>query len=110
MRSKASQKFLVTALLLILAIVMLPVSGTIRSQGPATPDGTVASPPEYTGPFEGSVVFGVPLALTGSLSKEGNLSHEGYELWKEVYNKAGGIVIDGKHYQIETKYYDDESN
>jgi branched-chain amino acid transport system substrate-binding protein len=75
----------------------------------ATGVGT-ASASDYTGSFDGTLLFGVPVALTGSLSKEGNLSREGYELWKEVYNKAGGIVIDGKHYKIETKYYDDESS
>src|SRR5262249_19564896 len=41
---------------------------------------------------------------------EGGYTRDGYDLWKEVTNAAGGIVVAGKHYKIETKYYDDESN
>jgi branched-chain amino acid transport system substrate-binding protein len=109
----STRKLLITILALLLMIMMIPQMGSVHSQGSATEAPTMAATmaaTEYTGTWDGTVVFGVPIALTGSLSKEGNLSREGYELWKEVYNKAGGIVIDGKHYQIETKYYDDTSN
>ncbi len=109
MSARSTRRLLITALMLALIVVTFPQIGTVHSQGPATPAATMSAT-EYTGTFDGTILFGVPMALTGSLSKEGNLSREGYELWKEVYNKAGGIVIDGKHYQIETKYYDDESN
>jgi branched-chain amino acid transport system substrate-binding protein len=113
MLSTSSRKLLGTALAIVLLLMMIPQLGSVHSQGSATEAATMAATmaaTEYTGTWDGTIVFGCPLALTGSLSKEGNLSHEGYELWKEVYNKAGGIVIDGKHYQIETKYYDDTSN
>jgi branched-chain amino acid transport system substrate-binding protein len=100
-----NRKLLLLTLILALLIVLVPQGSAIYSQDSATPEAT-----EYTGEWAGTVLFGVPLALTGSLSKEGNLSREGYELWKEVYNKAGGIVVDDKHYQIDTKYYDDESS
>src|SRR5260221_5677341 len=107
----STRKLFVMVLALALVIVMLPHAGAVHSQGSATAMPTMAATiPEYTGTFDGTVLFGAPLALTGSLSKEGNLSREGYELWKEVYNKAGGIVVSGKHYKIDTKYYDDESS
>src|SRR5919202_1407343 len=48
----------------------------------------------------------VPAATSG----EGGLTRDGYELWKETYNAAGGIMAGGKRYRIETKYYDDKSN
>src|SRR5581483_4322080 len=58
----------------------------------------------------GAIVFGAPISLTGSLTKEGRLTRDGYEIWKDTYNAAGGITVGGKKYKIETKYYDDESD
>ncbi len=117
MLTASPRKLLITAVSLVLILMMLSQIGSVHSQGTATQaatmsataSGTVAVP-QYTGTFDGTISFGIPMALTGSLNKEGNLSREGYELWKEVYNQAGGIVVNGKHYQIATKYYDDESN
>jgi branched-chain amino acid transport system substrate-binding protein len=60
--------------------------------------------------FDGTLVFGAPISLTGSTAKEGGLTRDGYDLWRDTYNKAGGINVAGKHYKIETKYYDDASN
>src|SRR3954469_6789487 len=57
----------------------------------------------------GTILFGAPISLTGSLAKEGGLTRDGYEIWKDTYNAAGGITVGGKKYKIETKYYDDES-
>ena len=62
------------------------------------------------GTFDGTLLFGAPISLTGSTAKEGGLTRDGYDLWRDTYNKAGGINVGGKHYKIETKYYDDESN
>jgi branched-chain amino acid transport system substrate-binding protein len=104
MSYRVHKKAFLAALSLLMIIGLFPRAGVAHSQDAATPT------PGYTGPFEGSILFGTPLALTGSLSKEGNLSREGYELWKETYNAAGGILIGDKHYKIETKYYDDESS
>jgi branched-chain amino acid transport system substrate-binding protein len=60
--------------------------------------------------FDGTLLFGAPISLTGSTAKEGGLTRDGYDLWRDTYNKAGGINVGGKHYKIETKYYDDASN
>ncbi len=56
------------------------------------------------------IFFGAALSLTGKLAKEGNLVKNGYELWKEVVNKKGGINVGGKKYLVDIKYYDDESD
>ncbi len=96
---------LVLGLLLIgLLAAMIPYSGAVRGQGSATPAATAAATANdmvtvvpYTGTFDGTILFGTPLSLTGSLSKEGNLSHEGYEISKDLYNTAGGIKIGDKH-------------
>jgi branched-chain amino acid transport system substrate-binding protein len=60
--------------------------------------------------FDGTLVFGAPISLTGSTAKEGGLTRDGYDLWRDTYNNAGGINVGGKHYKIETRYYDDASN
>src|SRR5258708_21498204 len=60
--------------------------------------------------FDGTLVFGAPISLPGSTAKEGALQRDGYDLWRDTYNKAGGINVGGKHYKSETKYYDDTSN
>src|SRR5438105_186936 len=76
----------------------------------AKPTTAPAAPAEATGTFDGTLVFGAPISLTGSTAKEGALQRDGYDLWRDTYNKAGGINVGGKHYKIETKYYDDTSN
>jgi branched-chain amino acid transport system substrate-binding protein len=62
-----------------------------------------------SGQFDGTIKFGAPLSLTGSLNNESKQTQQGYELWKEVVNAAGGIKVAGKSYKIEITYYDDES-
>lgn len=72
------------------------------------PAATVA--PATTAAISGDTIrFGAPLGLTGSLNKESKLTQQGYDLWKETVNAAGGITVGGKKYRIDIKYYDDES-
>jgi branched-chain amino acid transport system substrate-binding protein len=47
--------------------------------------------------------------LTGGLSRFGILVKNGYELWKETVNAAGGIEVAGKKMKAEIVYYDDQS-
>jgi branched-chain amino acid transport system substrate-binding protein len=56
-----------------------------------------------------TILFGSPVSLTGSLTKEGHLTQEGYELWKNYVNAHGGIKVGSKTYKVDIKYYDDES-
>lgn len=66
------------------------------------------------GPGGGSsgntLVFGAPVALTGSLSHEGTDTLNGYNLWAEQVNAHGGIKVGGTSYQVKIKYYDDGSS
>jgi len=54
--------------------------------------------------------FGAPLPLTGPLAPEGIKQQEGYDLWAEQANKAGGISVGGKTYKVEIVYADYQSN
>jgi len=71
--------------------------------------GTLAAPSTPASAAGDTIVFGSPVSLTGSLTKEGHLTQEGYEFWKTYINAHGGIKVGGKSYKVDIKYYDDES-
>lgn len=54
--------------------------------------------------------FGAPLPLTGALAPEGIKQQQGFDLWAEEVNKAGGLTLDGKAYKVEIVYADYQSN
>ncbi len=56
------------------------------------------------------ILFGAPISLTGSTASEGAQTKNGYELWVETVNKAGGIPVNGKRYLVDLKVYDDQSS
>lgn len=101
-----------------LLVVLLGLTLVACSQGSApTPTSapssgatTTAAKPAGATNFDGTLLFGAPISLTGSTAKEGGLTRDGYDLWRDTYNNAGGINVGGKRYKIETKYYDDASN
>src|ERR1700742_79700 len=59
---------------------------------------------------EDVIRFGAPLPLTGPLAPEGIKQQQGYDLWAEQANKAGGITVGGKKYKVEIVYSDYQSN
>lgn len=54
--------------------------------------------------------FGAPLPITGPLAPEAIKQQQGYNLWAEEANKAGGIDVGGKKYKVEIVYADYQSN
>lgn len=62
------------------------------------------------GSSTGTLLFGAPVSLTGSLSHEGQDTLNGYQLWADQVNAHGGIKIGGTSYQVKIKYYDDASS
>lgn len=57
-----------------------------------------------------TIKVGAPLPLTGPLSPEGTKLRQGYELWLEELNKAGGIRTAGSRANVELVFYDYQSN
>lgn len=53
---------------------------------------------------------GAPLPLTGPLSPEGIKQQQGYDLWAETANKAGGIKVGNARLKVEIVYVDYQSN
>ena len=91
-----NQKRGLTAIGILIVFSMLVV-------GCASSSGGAGDVPE-------TVVFGAPLPLTGELSTEGEKQQQGYELWKETVNNAGGISIGDQQVEIDIQYYDYQSD
>lgn len=56
-----------------------------------------------------TIVLGAAVSLTGKYATNGKHTKNGYDLGVKVINDHGGVVVGGKHYKLEIKYYDDES-
>ncbi|MBV9570739.1 MAG: ABC transporter substrate-binding protein, partial [Alphaproteobacteria bacterium] len=54
--------------------------------------------------------IGAPLPLTGALSPEGTKLRQGYELWQEQVNNAGGIKVGDQRLKVEFVFDDYQSN
>lgn len=93
-----------------LALVVTSCSG---APAPSTTVPSTPAPAATTagsaGGFDGTIVFGAAVSLTGSTSNEGKYTKDGYETAKDALNAAGGIQVAGKRYKIDIKYYDDAS-
>ncbi|MEO6895916.1 MAG: amino acid ABC transporter substrate-binding protein [Caldimonas sp.] len=57
-----------------------------------------------------TITFGAPLPLTGALAPEALKQQQGYDLWAETVNKAGGINVAGKKMKVKIVYVDYQSN
>ena len=68
------------------------------------------STPDSQAFAEDIIRFGAPLPLTGPLAPEGVKQQQGYDIWAEQANKAGGISVGGKKYKVEIVYADYQSN
>ena len=53
---------------------------------------------------------GAPLPLTGPLAPDAAKQQQGYDLWAETANKAGGVNVGGKRMKVEIVYVDYQSN
>jgi branched-chain amino acid transport system substrate-binding protein len=58
----------------------------------------------------GDLLIGVPMSLTGNLSREGALSKRGYDLWQDWVNRGGGITVGGARHRVRLLYADDQSS
>jgi branched-chain amino acid transport system substrate-binding protein len=71
--------------------------------------GSASAKPAASGQFDGQLLVGAPVSLTGVNNNEGKLTQQGYDLWADVANSKGGVNAGGKHLQVVMKYYDDQS-
>lgn len=57
-----------------------------------------------------TITIGAAVSLSGQLSREGEDTRRGYEMWLDLVNEQGGIEVDGTRHPVEIKFYDDESD
>ena len=85
----------------VLAMLALVLPGVLTACGGTSSTG---------GGGTGTLTFGTPVPLTGSLSHEGTDTLNGYHLWADQVNAHGGIKIGSTTYKVAIKYYDDGSD
>lgn len=71
--------------------------------------GLIAAGMTCTAAAQDTIVLGSANSLTGKYSSNGIDTQNGYDIAVKKINEMGGVMIDGKSYNLEVKYYDDES-
>jgi branched-chain amino acid transport system substrate-binding protein len=56
------------------------------------------------------IVLGSAISQTGKYAREGKFYVDAYQLTVDAVNKAGGVKVGGKTYQLVLKLYDDQSD
>ncbi len=56
------------------------------------------------------IVLGSAISQTGKYAREGKFYVDAYHLTVDAVNKAGGVKVGGKTYQLALKLYDDQSD
>lgn len=92
----------ITAIFSLLLVACQPTAAPAGGGQPAPGGGQTAE--------ACTITFGAAVSLTGKTAKEGGYIKDGYELYKDEINKAGGFKVGDKMCQIEIKYYDDASD
>lgn len=73
--------------------------------------GPQAAPTSAPVTTEKTAIVGFTASLTGSLNVESTRQNNGFKLWMNQVNSAGGIKLkDGTVVKFNSKFYDDESN
>lgn len=57
-----------------------------------------------------TLMFGAALSITGREAREGALTKDGYDFWKDYINEHGGLKVGNTTYRVDIKYYDDGSD
>ncbi len=56
------------------------------------------------------IKIGAAVSMSGSLSNEGKLVKDAYDLWQSYVNDNGGIEVGGQKYKVNIIFYDDKSD
>jgi branched-chain amino acid transport system substrate-binding protein len=73
--------------------------------------GAACSPASTTNEVKtgADIVIGIPNAASGDYNVEGPLTKQGYDLWADWVNAAGGIEVQGVKHKVRLEYGDDQS-
>ncbi len=97
------------AMLIIFAFVYQPDSKpSVSLTGDQSTQKSIANLPEKFDRSE--IVFGCSISKSGHYHTEGRRMIEGYDLWVDKTNAAGGLKVGNKRYPVRIIYYDDGSD
>ncbi len=97
---------------LVLALVVIVATGLVLSACGASGGSTTnTTNNEATGGFDGgTITIGAVNSTTGGGAMGGAEQKWAYDQAVKDTNAAGGILMNGKHYKVELKYADDQSD
>lgn len=95
---------------LALAGLIAACSSAPGALSPASAGPTTVASGSSSAPTTKTLLIGAALPLTGALAANGKEQRDGYELWKDKVNAAGGIKVGNVSYTIDIKYYDYKSD
>ncbi len=103
------------ALLVVLSLALAACGGAATpapTQAPVATAAPTQAPVATAAPvMEKTAIVGFTTSLTGKLNVESTRQSNGFKLWMDQVNAAGGLTLaDGTVVKFETKSYDDESN
>ncbi len=75
----------------------------------ATALGLLAAAPAGAKVEGDTITLGAALSETGKYTTTGKHTKNGYNLAVKLLNDRGGVIVGGKNYKLQIKYYDDES-
>ncbi len=112
---RAISRPLLAAIVALVIIVGAVVAVLYSAPRPPVTPATVATTPTPAAqtPAEeavGRIVIGMPISLSGKYATEGTQALVGALAAVMWINDNGGVVVKGKRYLVELKYYDDESS
>lgn len=87
-----------------------PIRARLRSAAVATTFATALAALSGTPLAQNVIKVGAPLPLTGPLAPDAAKQQQGYDLWAETANKAGGIKVGDQRMKVEIVYVDYQSN
>ncbi len=93
-----------TIALLVICLMSLLTACGAPSGAPSTGSTSTETTPVAA---ECTITFGAAVSLTGKTAKEGEWVKDGYELFKDKVNEAGGFKIGEQTCKIDITYYDD---
>lgn len=59
---------------------------------------------------ENVIKLGAAVSMSGAQARFGNMVKNGYEVWKDYVNDAGGITVGKDKFKVNVIYYDDQSD
>ena len=103
------------ALLVVLSLALAACGAPAPTAAPVAeaPAAATEAPAEAApaAAVEKTAIVGFTASLTGKLNVESTRQNNGFKLWMDQVNAAGGITLaDGTVVKFDSKFYDDESN